>query len=202
MVAFATNATTVRLLDDADKVVLGIFSGFETVGIYTAAYRAAAFILVPMRGVLARAMPQMFRYAANEDLSSLMMFLKKTQFTLLWTFVLTAFPLGLAALAIPTVLGPGYAESRALCLALIPALALRAFHFTLGDVLTSVGRLRARSGSQVLGLALPLAALLLLVPRFGAWGAVVATYIGEAATVLAMAAVVRRISHETDRRPT
>ncbi len=95
-------------------------------------------------------------------------------------------------------MGDEYADSTFVALALVPALALRGFHFALGDMLTAVGRVRTRLACQIVSVVIPVTAYLVLIPLYGMAGAVVATALGEVVTLAVMYRMVRRtiVEHE------
>lgn len=189
---FVLTTLSLRVYDDADKYLLLRTGALVDAGVYAAAYRLASYLLVPVRAVLAQSYPEMLRLGASDPLAVWQAAGRAARRSVL-VGAATALPLTGAALLLPTVAGTGYAGTAPLVLALAPALGLRGAHYAYADVLTVLGHQRVRAAAQLVSFSLPLAAYVLLIPRAGAWGAVVATGLGEVATVLVMAGLGRRL---------
>ncbi len=182
---YAANSLVVRFVDDIDKVLLGSLSSYAEAGAYTAGYRLASYVLVPTRGVLGRFLPSLFAPGGTSQ-DQMLSNLRAIRRRLVITSLPVAGVLSMTALALPVVLGPEYLASQGLALALIPCLALRGHHYVYGDLLAALGRARIRLFGQLISAALPLLAYLLLIPALGSWGAVIATLLGELATISLM----------------
>ena len=187
---FSVNALAVRLFDDADKALVAAYAGYAAAGVYTAAYRLASYVLVPVRAVLAEFAPALFARGGGQEPDWSLV--RAAVGRALLAAVVVAPPLCLAAVLAPRVLGAEYQDMAPLALVLVPALALRGVQYVLGDVLTATGRVRRRLAAQTACLVVPLGACVLLVPPLGAWGAVAASVLGELLAVGLLWAWARR----------
>lgn len=182
---FSLNTLALRLSDDADKAFVAAYAGYAAAGAYTAAYRLGSYVMVPVRGVLAEFAPALFRATHGAEPGPQVWQQVRSAVARVLVAVGVAIPpLYAGAMLAPRLLGPGYADLSAYALVLVPALGLRGVHYVFGDVLTATGRVRRRLAAQGASVLLPLVACVLLIPAWGAWGAVWATLLGEVLAVV------------------
>jgi len=198
-VIFGLNTLSVRVLDDADKAILALFRSYAEVGRYTVAFRVASYVLFPARAVLGRFMPAIFK-AGTDDAQELPRIARAARRQLFGAVLLSGPVLAVAALCLPLVLGSRYSAAVPMAIVMIPLLGIRGVHWIYGDILVALGRVRTRLAAQFMALVVPLACYFGLSPLLGAWGAVIATGIGEAVTILwmrrfAASALGERIGH-------
>jgi O-antigen/teichoic acid export membrane protein len=112
--------------------------------------------------------------------------------TLAVAIVLAAAAAVVVPIGMPIVLGSEYAGAGAPFVLLCIGIPLIATSGVIGTALLSIGRLGALGAQVGLSLAINLASLALLVPRFGAVGAALATVACEAAGLVFMAWFARR----------
>lgn len=190
---FSLNAFALRLSDDADKAFVAAYAGYAAAGAYTAAYRLGSYVMVPVRGVLAEFAPALFRATRGAEPGPPQWHqVRSAVGRVLVAVGLAVPPLYVGALLAPRLLGPSYADLARYALVLVPALGLRGVHYVFGDVLTATGRARERLAAQGASVLVPLGACSLLIPPFGAWGAVWATLLGEVLAVVLLWSWARR----------
>jgi O-antigen/teichoic acid export membrane protein len=189
---FVLNTLSVRVNDDIDKVILAYADSFAAAGVYTAAYRVSSYVLVPVRAVLARRMPQMFKAGANRDERQLLLAKAAARRDLAVAVLIGGVLLSFAAVSLPFLAGEEYQAAVPLALVLIPVLGLRGFQYMYGDVLVAAGSVRLRLLAQSVAFIFPAVAYIVLIPLLGAWGAVAGTAVGEVAAIVTLAILARR----------
>lgn len=175
-----------------DVVLLGMWIGSKSVGLYTAAYRVCYLVLAAAVTVHVAYLPGLTRAAAESRpaLSALTTRALETALTLGLPAVVGG--VVLAGPILVALFGPAYAGGatalRIVLLSIGFILASLAAH----NVLLAIGQLwtevRVIAGAAVLNVT----ANLWLIPRYGLNGAAVATALAEAVILIGMAVSLRR----------
>lgn len=170
----------------ADQLVLGLMLGGDELGQYAAALRlVGVFAFVPMV-VQTVAAPEITR-AKRDDEILYQRRLHSLYRLMFGIFVITALPLiVLGPLATRLLFGASYAGAAAL----IPWLAFRLFFTNFGIArgifVTNEGLFRFALVTSIAGAVANIGLNLLLVPHWGARGAIVASFVSFALTVFAL----------------
>lgn len=183
----ASGFVAMRVIDTGlgtiDKALVYRLAGADVAGQYTAAYRLAALIALPVVSLAISAAPKLFRRlgAAAEQ----MRFLRALTFAGLGLGVISI-PLAWGlSFALPWLFGPAFGQAAELARlnCALPALLGLA---TLGcTMLMARGRKRVRIGIQLVALLLMLLLMGMWVPAFGGGGAILA--VGSTYLVLVVA---------------
>jgi O-antigen/teichoic acid export membrane protein len=82
-------------------------------------------------------------------------------------------------LSLPVMVGNEFSHAKSLSWSLMPALGLRALHFTLGDALSGLGGQNLRFGLSLSTAMTSIPCYVFFIRNWGTWGAVLATYTVE-----------------------
>jgi O-antigen/teichoic acid export membrane protein len=192
---YALGMLTGTSYTEVDKVLMLQIAGAAMAGLYTAAFRVAAVLVIPVSALTTNALPRMFRAAGSPE----------------WMRVFTAVGLAAAAYAalamglalavapwLPAVFGADYAPSSALLRILAAWVAMYAVHQVAGAGLTSIGRQGTRVAIEACGLGAIVVLNLALLPRLGATGAAWSLLAAESAIAVALGAgLVRGLSAQS-----
>jgi O-antigen/teichoic acid export membrane protein len=164
-------------LGSADKAVALKAGGAELAGHYTAAYRLASLVALPVDALVMAVMPRLFRVGAGmQEHPRILSVLASV--TLVYGLFAGGF-VWLAADALPWLLGEGFlaaAETARMLSIYVPIYCMR----TLGcNVLLGLEQKRWRFGSELSALALIIVIGFARIPVAGLAGAVEALIIGE-----------------------
>lgn len=178
---------------EVDKILILQILGATAVGTYTVSFRVAGIFVLPVAALIGATLPRLMA-----------LHLKKTATKTYRAVVLVALGYGLlasmgmlvAAPFIPYLFGLGYEESAHYLLLLAPWPALYSLRQSLATRLTTMHKQALRSTIEFLALAIVVVLNVLLLPRLGPEGAVIALLAAEFLAVLAMGVFVRR-SHRT-----
>jgi O-antigen/teichoic acid export membrane protein len=175
---YAASALAGGAYFEVDKVLILQLLGAGVAGPYTAAFRVVLVLVLPVTALLGNALPRLF---AAERLGKGTALLKRVVVAALGYGALAA----LGALAVspllPLLFGPGYADSARYMAGLSAWVPLFALHLCGATALVAAGRKRMRLAVESAGLALVVLLNLLLLPRFGAVGAIAALLSAEMA---------------------
>lgn len=176
---FVAGQGTTNVHDEADKVVLARLGGPEAAGVYAAAYRLIDVAYTPVRALLGAAYPRMFRHGASGTAAVTPLLLKVSRPALGYGLLAVPAVVLLAPFA-PPVLGEGFADVAPVLVSLAGLVLLRALRALPADALSGAGHQGSRTVAQLAVAFVNVMALLVLVPRFGLWGAVSSTLATEA----------------------
>jgi O-antigen/teichoic acid export membrane protein len=186
-------------LRDGDKPMVAYFAGPVAAGLYTAAFRIVDAVGMPLRALTAALYARFFMHGHDGIERSFQFALKVLPLTLGYTLV-AGIVLTVGADFLPLVLGEKFRAAMPLAstLAFLPVFGgLTAIG---GDILTSVGRQRARALVMTSLCLSPVLFSCLLVPRFGAIGAAYAS-LGNGAMVAATIWTMVFLSRRRAARP-
>lgn len=163
-----------RVIDTAlvsvDKTLVLRLAGAEIAGWYTAAFRLASVLAIPVSALAMAALPRLFRESGGTG--------SRRVIGILFTTSLIGGTLGAAAMLagswlLPWILGPGFAgaahAARALCMTPL----LIGLCATGANILVTSDRRRARTLAQGTGLVALFTLAMIFIPRYGIAGAAV-----------------------------
>lgn len=178
---YAVSGLALTAGSELDKTVLLRLAGEAVTGPYAAAYRIASAATLPVNALVLAASPRLFRSpsADNTRLAATMLMVVLSYATL------AAIAVWLLAPFAPWLLGHGFDNAtpllRALCLIILTG-SLRQYVTAL---LTTRDLQVSRNMIEIGGVCTTLIMLTILVPSFGAYGAVFAVAISDTAVILA-----------------
>ena len=191
---FGTGNVVNRAGNDADKVLLSASLGeIPAVGSYAIAYRLAEYAAIPMTALSAAAYPRLFR-AGADSLESARHASRALRTRYLVTGAATSLVI-VAAIPLATpVFGDSYPHLSQSLLALAMLPMVRAVNNYLAEPLTGAGRHGLRVWVWTAALVANLAANVVLIPIWGIFGAVAATYVTEATQFAILVWLKRRLA--------
>jgi O-antigen/teichoic acid export membrane protein len=178
---YAVSSAAMTAGSELDKTVLLRLAGDAVTGPYAAAYRIATAATLPVNALILAAAPRLFRAPSNSNTR-----LAATMLAVVFGYaVLAAAALWLLAPFAPWLLGRDFDYAapllRVLCLIVVTG-SLRQYVTAL---LTTRDLQASRNVIEIGGVCISLAALLILVPMFGAYGAVFSVATSDTVVVLA-----------------
>lgn len=192
------SALTVFLADGAqmlrsyaDVLIVGALAPASTVAIYFAATRVAALLGFVEYAIGAMAAHRFSRLGERGDADALRAYARKAAQVTFWPTLAGAVLVSLAAQAILSLFGPGFADGALAVAILAAGYAIRAAVGPADDLLVMLGRERLAFLAQAAGLAASIAGALLLVPAYGTMGAAIAATAALAVTTVLLAAGTR-----------
>lgn len=174
---------------EVDKVLLLQLASATVAGLYTAAFRVAAVLAIPVTALASNALPRLFATVGTPQWSRMFraVFVAATMYAV--GIAVVAF---LAAGWLPAIFGQAFAPSTPLLRMLCPWIVLYATHLVLAMALTSLGQQRTRVAIETIGLCLVVTVNVALIPSLGARGAVYALLATDATVAMACALVLLR----------
>lgn len=173
------------LITKTDRIMLGILSSAEEVGIYDAAATLAiqvALFLISFEAIFAPTIADLFHQSRMEELQALF------KATTKWIFTLT-FPMGLAfilfARPLMAIFGPGFSAGAPVLISLAGAQLINSSTGPARFILTMTGRQRFELTNSLAMGGLNVVLNYLLIPNYGGLGAGIAS--GLSFTLAALA---------------
>ena len=166
-----------------DKMVLPALAGLAIAGQYAAGFRVFAFAMLPIQAFMAALYPRFFQQGEDSLHGSISIWRRTAPVSLLYA-VPVSVVLFLAAPLLGPVLGAEYPEAPTVLRHLVWLLVLQALYLPLGDALAGADRFGYRSVSILISVAVTWGLTLLLIPRFGWRGAVMAVYASQGLLLL------------------
>lgn len=189
---FSVNLATSAVQNDADKVVLVRFGFAYEAGIYTAAYRLLGMALMPIMAFLQVTYPRFFAVGHEGGLAGTAAYSRRLLKPLAAYAAVTGLLLALLAPLAPALLGPEYEDVVPVIVVLAPLLLLKVAQYMPGGALTGAGLQGVRATCTTLSAAANVLLCLLLIPRHGLTGAIVATLAAEVLLVALLMIALRR----------
>lgn len=188
------------LMATIDVVLVQSMVSTTEAGIYAAPRRISGVILIPVGLFVESALPTFVR-SAGKGTSAL----AAARHRAVRLISISGVPIALlgivmAPLAVPLVLGDEFSASATVLQILFAGMVVTALAGPFHQSLNAVGAERDAMFASLLGLAVSLAANLLLIPPHGANGAAAADVLARIVFLAAVLAAIRRIS-ERDRVP-
>jgi O-antigen/teichoic acid export membrane protein/glycosyltransferase involved in cell wall biosynthesis len=167
---YAFGSSTTSAYNDLDKTMLSHYGMSAANGIYGMAYRIIEMGTAPLTSIQLAALPRLFQLAESGAEQPIRLGRRLLKHALLVSFATAAGMFVLAPL-IPLLTGRGFSEGTAALrwLCLIPI--FRCVHATAGSVLTSIGKQRYRTVTQITVVALNFGLNVWLIPLYGWRGA-------------------------------
>jgi len=164
-----SNAASLRL----DQLLLSLFAVPATLGLYVVAVSYANILLTIPASAAMVMMPQIVeRHAAGGARECLQRWYRR----MLWATVLGAIAIGLlGAIIVPVAFGSAFQEAVPLLAVLVPATLMLGMNDILSTAFHGIGRPDISSKGELVGLAVTVAALSALLPRYGVLGAALAS---------------------------
>jgi O-antigen/teichoic acid export membrane protein len=170
----------------SDILLLGWMVGPEAAGLYNAAFAVmAAVYLLPSVAYQKYLLPKLHRWAEHDRPRFLAVYRFGNAASLLLGFAVAAALLLVAPWGMPLVFGEAYRTSGQLLLVLALAVPGRYLATSVGSVLVTQDNMRRKVWLMGLTALVNLALNMLLIPRYGVYGAAWATVASESVLVLA-----------------
>lgn len=190
-VLFLTAAVQ-ELLNQVDIILLGILSDATQAAHFAAAWRLASLLPFGLVAIATVSGPLIASAHHRQDMGELARIARlNARFSILFAIVLAAVLIA-GGRWVLGLFGPGFVVAYPALLILLVGGLVNSFTGSVGYLLIMTGRQRAALAALALGLGISMIANLLLIPRFGATGAAVASALALSAWNLAMAFHVRR----------
>jgi O-antigen/teichoic acid export membrane protein len=192
--AYALGMLVGAAYTEVDKVLLLQIANATVAGLYTAAFRVAAVMAIPVTALTSNALPRLFAAAGTNDWPRIFRAVAAAS---------AAYAIGIAVVAfalagfMPLVFGVEFAKSTEYLRLLCPWVVLYAAHIVLATALTSLGRQRLRVIIESFGLALVIGINVALIPTHGARAAAFALLATDATVALACAIALLRVVRQS-----
>lgn len=178
----AISALMINIYYNLDQVMLGMISTKRELGYYAAAYKIILIAVVPASMILQSFFPQLAKfYNEIKGRSRLMNFYARLMFTTGIFF--TSMGLLFAGEIIGIVYGPAYKSSIPLLRILILNVFLIYVNMTYGNPLIAWDKQKYYSYAITSGAVLNVLLNFILIPKYFAYGAAIATILSEAAVL-------------------
>jgi len=178
---YSTGGAAAMMTSSLDKVMLPRLSSLEAAGIYSATFRVTSVTLVPLMSVLAALHPRFFSRGTEAGIRGS----REVAVRFLPWFVAygVAVMVGawFGAPLIESLFGAHYAGVSGAVRLLAMSIVFQAPAYLFADALSGGGKQPYRSYAQIGTLVLNGILNLLLIPRYGWWGAGVANVVAQAA---------------------
>ena len=164
-----SNAASLRL----DQLLLSLFAVPATLGLYVVAVSYANILLTIPHSAAMVMLPEIVeRHAAGGARECLQRWYRR----LLWATVLGAIAIGLlGVIIVPVAFGSAFQQAVPLLAVLMPAALMLGMNEILSTAFLGIDRPDITSKGELVGLAVTVAALSALLPRYGVLGAAVAS---------------------------
>jgi O-antigen/teichoic acid export membrane protein len=166
-----------------DKMLLPAMAGLAIAGQYAAGYRVFAFALLPVQAFMSALYPRFFQSGQGSMAGSLALWRRSAPLVLAYALPMSLL-LYFAAPLLGPILGAEYPEAPQVLRALIWVLLLQALYLPLGDALSGADHFGFRSTSILVAMLANLGLNLILIPRQGWQGAVLAVYLSHGLLLL------------------
>ncbi|MDH5236787.1 MAG: oligosaccharide flippase family protein [Acidimicrobiia bacterium] len=192
---FALTQTSDMIQTNIDKALLLSFGLDRDAGIYGAGYRLTSYAMMPVMAVLSASYPEFFR-RGKVGLATAMAYSRSLRRPLIGLAVLAGAGAALLSPVAAWAFGDQFGGVVPVAVAMSAYPLVKALQALSGDVLTGVGDQPYRSRLQLFTALGNIGLNLVLIPRYGWEGALVATYVSEVALlgllVLRVRALYRR----------
>lgn len=189
---FSVNITAAVAQNDFDKVLLVRAGLTDQAGLYTVAYRLVNIAMAPVNAVLIGVYVRLFELGAEGGIVATSRFARRLLLPLMGYAVVAGLLLAVTSPLVPVMLGPEYDGTVPLLIALAPLVLLKVLQNVPSEALTGAGHQPARTVCAGLSASLNAGLCVLLIPRFGVQGALVATYVAESVGAVLIFYAVRR----------
>jgi len=175
------NVANMRL----DQLLLSLFAPAASLGLYVVAVSyASVLLMVPVSAALVM-LPEVVR---QHQAGAARACLERWCRGVLWaTCVGGAVIAPLGVVAVPALFGRAFQGAVPLAALLVPATVMLGMNQVLSTAFRGIGRPEIASTSEVVGVAVTIAALAALLPRYGVYGAATASLLAYSASHLYLA---------------
>lgn len=184
---YAVSAVAMTAGSELDKTVLLRIAGDAVTGPYAAAYRIASAAIQPVNALILAAAPRLFRRSrsGSHQLPGVM-FIAIVAYA-----VVAAMVLWLFSPFVPWLLGTDFSFAQSLLRVMCVVVITGSLRQYVSVLLTTCDRQGSRNLIEIGGMILSLILLLILVPRYGAYGAIAALAISDLGVIAAGTKVLR-----------
>jgi O-antigen/teichoic acid export membrane protein len=172
---FAVNGTAKGLKGETDKIFLAHFISLEVAGFFALAQRLIELISTPIQAVLQTTLPRFFKKGEKGIGGPTDLALSLLPYVIAYG-VVTGVGAYFAAPLIPFLVGQEYVQTILIFQSLLGMVLVQSIAAVMGEILTGSGFERMRSRVQVSASLGAVGLNLLLIPKIGWLGAVIATY--------------------------
>lgn len=177
-----SNAASVRL----DQLLLSIFATAASLGLYVVAVTYANVLMVIPGSSSLVMLPRMIRHHREGTAREC---LEQWYRRVLWTTVFAATVVAISAVyLVPLLFGPSFAGAVPLVFLLVPATIILGMNLMLSTAFRGIGRPDVASKAELAGLIATCGTLALLLPRYGVYGAAIASLVAYASIQAYLAA--------------
>lgn len=163
------STVTLRL----DQLVLSLFAATASLGLYVVAVNYANVLLTVPGSAALVMLPRIIRqHGQNGARTSLEDWYRRS----LWTTLLAAAVMGLSsAFIVPAAFGSTFRSAVPLVVVLLPATVILGMNQILSTAFQGIGRPEIASKAELVGVVVTVLALAALLPRYGLYGAAIAS---------------------------
>jgi len=186
---FSLWAMSDKLYADADKVMLARMTTMDITGTYSAAYRFIDLGLIPLYGLIAAATPHFFKEGHKGIKHSIAYSIKLIKVPILIAVISTILILSFADL-VPLILGTAFDNSTKIIyfLAFMPIVVLpRVF---MQSILSTINLQKTGMKIILTGSVINILLNLVMIPKWGWYGAVFSTYFAEISMSIGMVSII------------
>nr|WP_281167383.1 FkbM family methyltransferase [Rudaea cellulosilytica] len=172
---YAVSSVALTAGNELDKTILLRLAGDAATGPYAAAYRIVMAATLPVNGLVLAAAPRLFRIAdvRTDRLISVML-------TAVFVYALVAASLlWLLAPLAPWLFGKGFAHVQPLLHWMCPIVITSCLRQFVTALLTTGDLQKSRNLIEIGGVCISFLLLVLLIPQWGAYGAIIAVACGD-----------------------
>lgn len=163
------NTASVRL----DQLLLSVFAAAASLGLYVVAVNYASVVLIVPGSAALVMLPQMIQQHRD---GKARVCLERWYRRLFWTTLLGGGAIALAAsVIVPVAFGSAFHEAVPLVAILTPATIILGMNEILSTAFRGIDRPEIASKSELVGVVVSVAALVVLLPRYGVYGAAIAS---------------------------
>lgn len=163
-----------------DQLLLSIFTSARSLGLYVVAFNYAMLLLAIANTAGIAMWPGM---VAAHEAGVAPAFVARWYRRLLWITVTAAVIAAASSIVvIPMLVGQAFSGAVPLAMLLVPAVVFLSMNEVLSTAFRAIDRPEVVSASQVVGLAMTVVGLAALLPRYGAYGAAVASLFSYGST--------------------
>lgn len=181
-----------ELLNQVDLILLGMLSNATQAAHFAASMRLASLVTFGLMAIGTVSGPLIASAYHRNDLGELTRIAKlSARFATMFAALIAAFLYAIGKPAL-TLFGPGFEAAYPVLLVLLVGGLINSITGAVGYLLTMTGREKSALGSVVGALAVSVVSNLILIPRYGAMGAAIASTLGLASWNIAMTIQMRR----------
>lgn len=179
------------LLTNADVLMVGFFLPPHDVGVYYATVKTLALVHFVYFAVKAGVAQRYAQLTQDPDRTRLSVFARQTVSWTFWPSLVMGVIVLLLGEPMLSLFGPGFESGYPLLFVVVLGVIARAAVGPAESLLTMTGHQNICAAAYALTLAVNICLSLLLIPRFGLWGAAISTALSMCFEAAALSATVR-----------